>query len=1196
MFDCKIVSVVALVVFSVAIYLLSFDFDIFSTMPDAETVRNNINRRFDALYYQSDDGVAKPYVCLVCDEFLKPEEVKILPLEKLAKAQSILTPSVWNNVSPKIAACYTFDGNLDEATENFQWMDDMLLSPRSSYIKFSDRRKKNGFCVCAKCQYSLNCNEMPRFAIANNYCVGTPPMCLQVLTEVELAMLTPVKTFGYCFSYTGGRCKELKGSLSYFKVDIESIVQAAMHLDVLQMQKNIVVILHGKMTPHQKREARKKSKVRVDKFLTALSWLVENNEEWKQKNIDLDEVREKLRSPVLVDSSTIDSGEGDNNVESTESFKVFFPDGTMLETNGGQENLEKFRELVRIAKSKGFDLDFQCDLSKEIAADFKDNNLVNACLLQFPYGRGGIHELRKKGDGSMSSKTHIEDYVEHLTRLSQPHFHKELFTLILYNMHMKQVMVKIASWKVRKKGNATAFSQELTQEDVAQALNGRLTGQRSGANNPGNRFVSAIDAVARSVPHTNEASKRGRREAEAIQHHFGLPHLFLTAAPDDQNSFLVQMLSGCEIDDDTPVASLEDEELFKRFKLRNELRINHPGICAYFYECMLEIVIEEVIGWDLKKNEARPEGGLFGIPLAFTASTEEQGRKTLHTHFLIWLKEFQKRREKLYSESTREQKAAEKDLCDFLDGIASCSLFDQSKYGRCQPSTAFPHECLVEPRFRKLPVVVSDQELRYLRHQLGEQHYRGRFADCPHCGHRWTNEELVQSYLIHGAKIEGLKQYPDNVRRLKSMAIEYQKSPAGSPPPPTEIIEAGWNHHIHAGKACFGKSQRKKKSGEKRKASNASNRECRYRFPQRKRQKTSINNVSETPIKWFSWDGTFSNIHVKEVLIKRHPYDAFQNVSCIAISKSKVFWNTNIALLMPGPVGQYSFKYSIKKTQEEDTEEFERVKEATQKVLSKLKKDASESSTSIQRVLSASFAHQKTNVVGGALSAFLTRNKQRFMFSHATVWCPLRDLKALLQGEKVNAMLSHNKDSPYYICSALHYLCRPLELEEIDVKTFYTKYEVVKQTTKNNHDLLQLSNSNFVHPSYQASKGTFRQGVRNREEIVLPKILQYDFPDTAQFGGPLLDPATLITTSMENYSELVLLLFTPFRTLEDIQDVMGSFTKMLREVYAAGGISEESIQFLQNIQDARANCLRAGRPDDLLQRTTEPFMPADTAF
>ena len=621
------------------------------------------------------------------------------------------------------------------------------------------------------------------------------------------------------------------------------------------------------------------------------------------------------------------------------------------------------------------------------------------------------------------------------------------------------------------------------------------------------------------------------------------------------------------------------------------MRINHPGICAYFYDCMLEIVIEEVIGWDLKKNEARPGGSLFGIPIAFTSSTEEQGRKTLHSHFLIWLKNFQERIAKLYSANQRERKAAQRDLCNFIDSISSCSLFDQSKFGQGQPRTAFPHDCPVQPQFRKLPVVVEDQELRFLRHEEGEKALNRRFAYCPHCVHCWTNEELVQSYLIYGAKIEGLMQYPDSVKRLKAMAVEYQKSPAGSLPPKIEVINAAYSQHMHATKGCFGSSEPKK-----RKAPTCSNRECRYRYPQSKRKRTCIENVSESPMKWFAWDGTFSEIHVKEVIIRRHPFDAFQNVSCPAISQSKLSCNSNIALLMPGPIGQYTFKYHIKKTQKDDTEEYERVKEATQKVLSRLKKDATEVSTSIQRVLAASFAHQKTNVVGGAMCAFLTRKKKRFIFSHETVWCPLRDLKALLNGRKVNAMLSQNKNSPFYICSAMNYLCRPSELEDFSAYDFYAQYEAKQKNASNDEALYEFCNVSFIHPSFQTSTQTFRQGVQERENLLLPKILQYDFPDTAQFGGPLLQPTTLITEPLETYSELVLLLFTPYRTLDDIQDGTGSFTRKLREVHSAGGLSEDFMQFLQNVQDAKANCFRAGRPDDLLQRTTEPFMPADTSF
>jgi hypothetical protein len=61
---------------------------------------------------------------------------------------------------------------------------------------------------------------------------------------LELALLTPVKTHGYCFSYTGGAQKQLKGSLSYYKVrSMQSIARAALHFDVLGLTNNIVVLL-----------------------------------------------------------------------------------------------------------------------------------------------------------------------------------------------------------------------------------------------------------------------------------------------------------------------------------------------------------------------------------------------------------------------------------------------------------------------------------------------------------------------------------------------------------------------------------------------------------------------------------------------------------------------------------------------------------------------------------------------------------------------------------------------------------------------------------------------------------------------------------------------------------------------------------------------------------------------------------------
>ncbi|MCK7498888.1 MAG: helitron helicase-like domain-containing protein [Comamonadaceae bacterium] len=571
----------------------------------ADEVTTRINKRFDELYRSTETGLFQPYVCLICDELLKPKEVKTINIDILEKNSSLLKPVIWNSMPTDLASCYSYTGHCGNADATVRHeIQQLLLSPRGSYVNTTVHFSE-GFTVCSLCKHSLQQCKMPTYAIANNYCFGAVPQCLLDLTEIERAMLTPVKTYGYCFSYTGGIQKQLKGSLSYYKVNFESIAQTVSHFDVLGLTDNIVVVLYGQMTPEQRRKARQKNKVRTRYVLSALEWLVVHNEEWRRRRINLNDIRRRLRNPVLIDNSNnVESNDnGHNNIESTESFQVFFPDGTMCPVTGGQQNLEKFQDLVQAAAQSGYDLDFRANLMTQVATDYQDNNLVNACLLQFPYGRGGLHEQRMKTDGSFTNETDITDYVGHLSRLSQPHFHEELFTLTLYNLVMKQAMVRHAGFRVRNNADARMLAEEITTEDVTEAMSfarlngGVTTGTRN--NDHGRQFLNAVDTIAGAVPHTNESAKRARRDAEAIQHHFGIPTYFLTIVPDDDNSFLVQIYSQVIIDDNQSVNDLSDSELMTRAKQRSQLRIKYPGICAYFFQAVLEIVIEEVIGWDI---------------------------------------------------------------------------------------------------------------------------------------------------------------------------------------------------------------------------------------------------------------------------------------------------------------------------------------------------------------------------------------------------------------------------------------------------------------------------------------------------------------------------------------------------------------------------------------------------------------------
>ena len=129
-----------------------------------------------------------------------------------------------------------------------------------------------------------------------------------------------------------------------------------------------------------------------------------------------------------------------------------------------------------------------------------------------------------------------------------------------------------AGWKVRNKCDAKALAEELTITDVTEAISTKLRGGRK-RDNEGSKLLSAIDAISKAVPHTNEAAKGARANGECLQHHFGSPTVFLTVTPDDDNSYLVQVFSNELIDDDTPVSELSDVQLTNRAKKRTELRI-----------------------------------------------------------------------------------------------------------------------------------------------------------------------------------------------------------------------------------------------------------------------------------------------------------------------------------------------------------------------------------------------------------------------------------------------------------------------------------------------------------------------------------------------------------------------------------------------------------------------------------------------
>jgi hypothetical protein len=505
-----------------------------------EDIIKKINESIMACYLKDREDKCKGIVCLVCDRFIKPINVKTITIESILEHKSLFKANAVYRFHQSIRQQYTIKLREEHVQEYTEHLVNCMLSPRSEYIEYDDNRRKSGYAICTQCNNCVLGGEKPIFSISNNYAFGKTPNCLKKLTPIELAMITPVRTFGYCFSYTGGKQMQIKGSLSYYKIATQTIVDTAAGFEYLGLNNHIVLMLYGSFTQEQKKRVFSKFEISTSKIIKAISWLVKNNRKWQCYRERFDELRqniEVLRSSIPIPAVHDDSVQADKSdvvldidkrVELMESFQVFYPDGTVSTVTGGQQNIYKFQNAVKTASEQGLKIECRMEVISRAAYDFQDDNLVNGCLLQFPYGRGGLNEERKSSPNKTSDYVDIIKYSQYLSLVSLPQFQNELFCLQLYNMQMKYWMLESATWQLRNKAHSSILSSPISPTVVYDAIdhNRRGTARGNTTTNGGQILLGAVDAVCKRIPHTNEATTRARRGIETMQHHFGSPTFF----------------------------------------------------------------------------------------------------------------------------------------------------------------------------------------------------------------------------------------------------------------------------------------------------------------------------------------------------------------------------------------------------------------------------------------------------------------------------------------------------------------------------------------------------------------------------------------------------------------------------------------------------------------------------------------------
>ncbi|KAG7348980.1 PIF1-like helicase [Nitzschia inconspicua] len=212
--------------------------------------------------------------------------------------------------------------------------------------------------------------------------------------------------------------------------------------------------------------------------------------------------------------------------------------------------------------------------------------------------------------------------------------------------------------------------------DIAGAM-ARYTDNVFG-NHPADIFLRRMRAVTGSMSHCAGAARKARQRMFAMTAALGLPCVMFTVTPEDGINFRIRVMFKGEKGSETPPNFVLDEETLRTFISESEhIRFDHPGLCAIDFENVIGITVEHILGWDLNKNINKPGYGFFGDLDGWTYAVEEQGRQTLHAHFLLWIKGWGKLRSGLGTAKGHEEyvkqvsKYADRVMCTRLHGFSS---------------------------------------------------------------------------------------------------------------------------------------------------------------------------------------------------------------------------------------------------------------------------------------------------------------------------------------------------------------------------------------------------------------------------------------------------------------------------------------------------------------------------------------------
>ena len=1199
--------------------------------------------------------IQKANICVVCDRLIiGTEEVKLIEKDLLEKNRDRLSVESYEEhfcISLKRELVHQYELDDDE-------LKGMLLSPRARCVDGCHYQ------CCFSCYgsctqgYKEERSSPPKFSIANGFAIGHIPDVLifpdaegnvvekiinheEDLTDVICGAISPVRPFGRVFAFHGGKQKSIKGHFSLFSVDqshVGGVINKYRQID--NAHKNIYIVLCGRMTPGQKALVQREAQLDTDVFLSLLHWFVKSS-----GHLGYQEVTPPDECPdpvvILQDEDTLNNTDEsvDPTLECRMEGKTYYFSNENHQPNKGTSVFDSSHQFLEemLQSNAPTLLMYGGSYLKSHEID-----LVDAFPIQFPFGLGGPN-----GPIERKVPVSVEVCLEHYMRLSLNQFMRPDFILVCYHIWCRNASYKTGLIKCKSEFQGRALAEKISQlsvEDIKYASRQLSHAQESNdpvqaipGNSSGTSFLQKITTSCKVLGHTTEAAKDARRKVYALTERFGSHSLFFTVTPDDECTFRVRMYANMGNEINVPRVDSCDSDCFLDFTLRQSKRLKYPGACSIYYQSVIQAVYE-LLGWDKNRNLKKGKG-IFGDPEAICHGDEEQGRTTLHAHFLVWLKHFDNMRDLLFHNNEDIQERARDVMRQYIDHHF-CSDYNYDKdlpviHEECQ-------QCL--PLKELFYETENLQTLRDGRHKLHSSTVKGRVIKCSPCGGELSTHDVFNSVMK--SYYEQSCQNNENYRRndvtfppsryrqdimtYRCMIDENELDASG---------EFFFNKRVRYHTAMFRMNEHDWKH---RKPCFKHGLECRFDFPNQCHEcgfiEDNSDDTKETDWHYVDPNKSSKTVCPFSVLPLRSNGSQYLNTHSHVITEM-FGCNSNVQMGSPRCVF-YVVHYTTKSTQKEDRgTDYDRIGHQVMKRIMKEKErlnhirdihqetdnpDLAETHENEEedsmidpdypfkeglcRFLIGMSVHLSQDVVSATMAHLLMSQKgSRFTFSHT-----FRDLM-------VNHMLNHltgqtpsdfvlrrrNKGQsgelymwPDY--SINDYLYRPTDLENISFYEFGMMYEKVafsfERLKRLNDQGLPLLNEDEMYFTEDHPGRRYCFLKKNKREVV-PRL---SMPNgyISDIGKMELDddnPSISALKRRKEYAMVALILFLPFRnsSIFSITDTDSSlWGKYQRLLYQSQSPQHNvcnffpyGIRILQNMQDM-IQSRKCKTPADPLQSET----------